>query len=166
MVERFTSRAAAATEPDDKAAVGPAVLDARAILARAAADAAAADEARQQFLTEPLPSLEPDARIGPLLAPDERVLAVRQNAAIERRQATRDPDAPLGVAGGLYVTSLRVMLVGRVVLSFRLREIEEIGVAAERLILILAAGTSVSVQTAQPRLLRVQIATARAEARG
>lgn len=139
----------------------PAIRDAQAIAARDAEDEAAADRARLAFRRDGLPALEPDARIAPLLAPGERVIAIRRGALLDRRQP-RAADMPLGLAGDLYVTSTRVALVGRTVLSWPLREIEEVVVAGGRLLLVLGDGRGVFVAAAGPRLLRVQIAAARA----
>ncbi|HEY5630371.1 MAG TPA: hypothetical protein VIR16_12765, partial [Candidatus Limnocylindrales bacterium] len=61
--------------------------------------------------------------------------------------------------------SLRIVLIGRVTLSLGLQDVEEIGVSGERLILILREGSSIAVQTGQPRLLRVEIGAARAQVR-
>lgn len=164
-MERFVSYAAPDGGPEDAMAGEPAVRDAAAILARAEADDAAAEEARDRYSTQRVPTLEPDARIAPLLASDELVLAVRHGAAFDRRQSDRSSDAPLGLSGDLYVTSLRIVLIGRVTLSLGIQDIEEIGVSGERLILILRDGSSVAVQTGQPRLLRVEIGAARAQVR-
>ncbi|MHB8959719.1 MAG: hypothetical protein ACYDAN_08840 [Candidatus Limnocylindrales bacterium] len=164
-MERFGSHAAPDGGPDDAMAAGPAVRDAAAILARAAADDTAANEARKRYRTQRMATLEPDARIAPQLGSDELVLAVRHGAVLDARGSIPGSDAPFGVAGDLYLTSLRIVVVGRAILSFDLRTIEEIGVSGERLILILRDGSSVSVQTGQPRLLRVEIGTALAGAR-
>ncbi len=140
--------------------------DAAEILARVSADEVAADRARERYRVDEMPALEPDARIAPLLGSHECVLAVRRSAQLDRRQPIPRPDAPLGLAGDLYLTSRRLVLVGRQVLSFDLGEIEEIGVSGERLLLVMSGGAGVSLDVEQPRLLRVEIATARAFLRG
>ena len=165
-MERFSRRKAQVTAPDDSPADAPAIRDASAIIVRAQADDAAADLAREAYRTQPMPSLEPDAAVVPLLDPGERVVAVRRSAQLDRRQPIPGPDAPLGLAGDLYLTSRRLVLVGRQTLSFNLGEIEEVGVSGERLLLVMCGGTGVSLDVAQPRLLRVEVATARAFARG
>jgi hypothetical protein len=162
---RFGREAAPDGRPDRRREANPAVRDAAAILARATVDDAAADEARERYRTQRMAALEPDARIAPLLAVNERVLAMRPGAIFDLCRSTLGPDAPHGVAGDLYVTSRRLVLVGRVSLSFDLRDIEETGLSGERLLLVMRDGSSVSVQTGQPRLLRVEIGTARARAR-
>lgn len=146
-------------------ATGPAVRDATEILARAAEDEAAADQARERYRTAAMASLEPDARIGPLLARDERVVAVRRSAMLDRRQPVIGWDQPTGLGGDLYVTSKRLALVGSVTLSFELDEVEDAMLSGERLLLVLRGGQGISIDASRPRLLRVEIATARAAAR-
>ena len=164
-MDRFRSHRAPDQGPDNATAGGPAVRDAAAILTRAAADAAAADEARERYRTERMATLEPDTRIAPLLDSDELLLAVRHAAVFDPRQSIPGSDEPLGLAGDLYLTSLRIVLVGRATLSLDLRDIEEIGVSGGCLILVMRDGSGVSVQAGQPRLLRVEISTALAAAR-
>lgn len=153
------------TAPDDVPESAPAIRDASAILARMEADEAAADRARETYRTQPMPSIAPDAGLVPLLEADERVLAARRSAQLDRRQPVPGWDAPSGVAGDLYLTSRRLVLVGRVTLSFDLGDIVDAGLSGERLLLVLGDGTGVSLDVDQPRLLRVEIATARALAR-
>lgn len=165
-MERISARQTPGTAPDASPADAPAIRDASAILARARADEAAADLARQAYRTQPLPSLEPDDRIAPLLGPGERVVAVRRSAQLDRRQPTPGWNAPPGLAGDLYLTTRRLVLVGRLTMSFDFEDIEEAGLSGERLLLVLRDGRGVSLDVEQPRLLRVQVATARALARG
>jgi hypothetical protein len=147
-------------------AVAPGLRDAAEILARASADEAAADAARERYRTQAMPALATDARIAPLLTGDEHVLAVRRSVALDRRQPVLGSDLPSGVAGDLYLTSRRLVLTGRVTLSFALEEIEQTMLSGERLLLVLRGGQGLSIDAAQPRLLRVEIAAARAAARG
>lgn len=165
-MERFGRRKAQVTAPDEPPVDAPAIRDASAILARAHADEAAADRARETYRTHPLPTLEPDAGIAPLLGPDERVVAVRRSAQLDRRQPVPGADAPLGLAGDLYLTCRRLVLVGRLVVSLDLGDIEEVGLSGERLLLALHDGQGMTIDVEQPRLLRVEVATARALARG
>lgn len=155
---------------DSPGAVGqdgaPALRVAAAILARATADEAAADAARERYRTQGMPPHDADERIAPLLLPDERVVAQRRAVAFDRRRPVGDSDAHAGVGGQLYVTSRRLVLVGRLTLSFELTEIEEAVLSGERLLLVFHDGTGVALDTEQPRLLRVEIAAARAYARG
>ncbi len=152
---------AAATGAEDAAAL----RDAAEILARTQADEAAADEARARYRTEAMPTLSPDARITPLLLPGEVVLAVRRSAMLERRQPAAGSGVPAGLAGDLYLTSRRLVLVGRHTLAFDLEEIEEAMLAGERVLLVLRDGKGASLDVDRPRLLRVELAVARAMAR-
>lgn len=164
-MERLDRRKAQITTPGESHADAPAIRDASAILARAKVDEAAADQARDAYRTQPMLRLEPDDRIAPLLGPDECVVAVRRSVQLDRRQPSPDSEAPPGVAGDLYLTSLRLALVGRITLVFGLDDIEETGLSGERLLLALRDGQGISLDVEQPRLLRVEIATARALAR-
>jgi hypothetical protein len=165
-MERIGKLAAPGGAPDDLGVDEPAVRDAAAILGRAAADEAAAGEARERYRVQPLLALEPDARVAPLLAPGEHVLAVRRSAMLDRYPSRSGLGDPMGVGGDLYLTDLRLVLLGRLALSFDLDEIEEAGLSGERLLLVMRNGSSHSLDSAEPRLLRVEIGCARAAARG
>lgn len=145
---------------------GPAVRDAATILARAAEDDTAADEARERYRTERMAELEPDARASALLGPGEHLLAVRHSVMFDRRHAPPDSDLSIGLAGDLYLTTRRLVLVGRATLSFDLDEIDETVLSGDRLLLVMRDGVGVSLGVAWPRLLRVEIAAARAQLRG
>jgi hypothetical protein len=154
----FVSDALAQREP-------AALADAGEIVQRAVADEAAADEARARFRRDGPPPLPPDDRIAPLLDPDERLVALRHVAMLDRREPSPGTRLTLGVAGELYVTSRRLVLVGRLTLSFELDTIEDAVVSGERLMLVLHDGHGIALQIAQPRLLWVEIAAARGLAR-
>jgi len=143
----------------------PALRDADAILARAVEDEAAARDARERFRERDIEPLEPDGRIAELLAPGEDVLAVRRAALFDRREppigGSGRPTSP-GLAGDLYVTSARLVLVGRTVLQYDLDAIREAVVSSERLLLTLCGGAGVTLAVDRPRLLRVEIGAARA----
>jgi hypothetical protein len=71
-MHRFDRRTPARDSPDTVSVDGtPALRDAAGILARAEADEAAADRARERYRTGAMATLAPDARIAPLLAPGE-----------------------------------------------------------------------------------------------
>jgi hypothetical protein len=144
----------------------PALRDAAQILARAQADEAAADEARDRYRTQSMAALEPDARIAPLLRAGEHLVAVRRSAMLDRRQPVLGLDASTDLGGDLYLTPRRLVLVGRRTLSFDLDGIEEVMLAGERLLLVMRDGEGASLSVTQPRPLRVEIAAARASARG
>jgi hypothetical protein len=145
--------------------LAPALRDADAILARAAEDEAAAFEARERFREREIEPLEPDGRIAELLLPGEEVLAVRLAALLDRRMPSiRGSGWPAfaGLAGDLYVTSSRLVLVGRTVLEYDLDAIREAVVSSERLLLTLTCGAGITLAIDRPRLLRVEIGAARA----
>jgi len=142
----------------------PALRDADAILARAAEDDAAAFEARERYRDREMEPLEPDARIAELLVPGEDVVAVRRSALLDRREpqpSAHCPGCP-ALAGDLYVTSTRFVHVGRTVVEYDLDAIREAIVSAERLLLVLSDGAGIILDVDRPRLLRVEIAAARA----
>lgn len=135
------------------------------VVRRAAADQAAADAARRRFGRERLPTIPPDERIAPLLEPGEAVVAVCHTAQLDRREPAPHTRLTPGVAGQLYVTTRRLVLVGRLTLSFTLDAIDEAVVSGERLLLVLRDGQGVAIEVPQPRLMWVEIAAARASLR-
>ena len=163
-MERTGSRMAPGSAPDGTRADAPAFRDAAAILARSAADEEAADRARELYRTQRVAALEPDTGIAPLLCTDEAVLAVRHSAMCDFESGPGGRSR--GAAGDLYLTTRRLVLRSCPALSFELRDIDEVGVSGERLLLVMRDGTAVSLDVAQPRLLRVEIGNARALARG
>lgn len=148
-----------------EADVAPALRDADEILARAAADETAADEARGRYRTQPMAVLEADDRIAPLLVLGEDVVAVRRSAVLERREVPPGAEGSMGLAGDLYLTSRRLVLIGRRSVSFDLGEIAEAMLSGDQLLLVMRNGDGASLGVAQPRLLRVEIAAARASGR-
>ncbi|MEO8470193.1 MAG: hypothetical protein ABI573_11085 [Chloroflexota bacterium] len=143
----------------------PAIRDAAKILARIVADDAAADEARERYRIGPLPSLDADPGTAVQLEPGEHIVAIRESVFLDRREPRPDLNALAGVAGTLYVTTRRLLLLGRIRLSIDLAEIEDVAVSGERLLLVLRDARGVSLETARPRLLRVELAAARAALR-
>jgi len=140
----------------------PALRDAAEILARVAADEVAADQARERYRLGPMIPVAPEPPVAAILEPGEDVLATRFAAVLEGRGSRPELDVPGGLVGDLVVTSRRLLFVGRTPLSIDLTDIEEAVLAGERLLLVLRDGRGVSVQVAWPRLLRVEIAAARA----
>jgi hypothetical protein len=133
------------------------------VVAGAAADEAAAAEARRRYQSERMASLGPDPAITPLLAPGEEVLAVRRCVGFERRLASRGKVC--AGRGDLYLTSARLVLLGQTTFAIGLDEIEEAMLSGGRLLLVLHDGAGMSLELERPLLLRVEIATARAAAR-
>jgi hypothetical protein len=137
---------------------------ANSIVARADEDEAVAAEARIRYRAEGIAPLEPDAAIRPLLGEGEFPLAVRLSVALDRREPPQ-AHRPPGIAGDLYVTSRRLVLVGRRPLTLDLADVADAVISGERLQLVMRDGTCVTLDVDQPRLLRVQISAARAAAR-
>lgn len=149
-----------AEDADSLTAVPAALRDAQQVTARVSADEAAADAERARLATEPLPNLADGIESRLQLHPAEVVHAIRPVALLEDRTA----DVPAG--GTLYLTSLRLVHAGQSVREIRLTDITETAVALERLLLVdLADGSDLAIEVDQPRLLRVQLAAARAAAR-
>ena len=139
--------------------------DAAGIVARTDADEAAATEARLRYRAEGIAPVEPDEAILPLLDEGELPFAVRRSAALDRREPKVGAHPSAGIAGDLYVTSRRLILVGRHTVTFDLADIAEAVLSGELLLLVMRDGSGVALDVDQPRLLRVQIAAAHAPAR-
>ena len=107
----------------------------------------------------------PDDRIAPLLGPGEHVLSVRRSVVLDRRRPPPRSSGPANLAGDLYVTSRRLVLVGELTLAIDLDEVEDAVVSGERILLVMGEGRGAALDVARPRQLRVEIATARAFAR-
>jgi hypothetical protein len=77
-----------------------------------------------------------------------------------------DSHSSVPSGGTLYLTSRRLVHLGPEVREVDLTAIDEIGVVLERLLLVdLADGSDLAIEVDQPRVLRVQLAAARAAAR-
>ncbi len=131
---------------------------------RAIEDEVAATEARRRYRTEPMASVSHDAALDGVLRPGEVVLAVRRAAsvghgtpAVDRLTRERMTD--------MFLTSERLVIGCERAISIELAEIVDAIVVRGRLVLILRDGSSVSLAVERPRVLRVEIATARVAAR-
>jgi hypothetical protein len=160
-----------------------ALRDATDIVARSTADEADAIDARERYRSEGLPAVEPDPEIALKLHTGEGVVEVRPGATLGRvplagSVAGDDPisagDLAMGQtqAGRLYLTTSRLVLLTRpsdspdvLELSVELANIEELALVGERLLVSLVDGTGLTIDAGRPRLLRVQIAAARAVSR-
>ena len=141
---------------------GPALRDAAESAARAAADEDAAAAARDRFRIGPIPAIDADESIRPLLETEESVHTLRSRAILRAPGG----DGALGIGGTLYLTSRRLVHLGQVVLSVRLTDIAETSLAGERLLLTLRNGEGLSLDVERPRLLRAEMAAAGQELRG
>jgi hypothetical protein len=129
----------------------------------AASDQAAADEARLRYRRRGVAWIDPDERIGPALEPGERLVAVRRGAVAHRAGAV--DSAALPVTVDVYVTSRRLVLAGPDNICFDLTDLDESVVSHERLLIVLRDGVGLVLEVGKPRLLRVEIAAARAARR-
>lgn len=129
-----------------------------------ASDQAAADEARVRYRRRSVEWLDPDERIGPVLEPAERLLAVRRSAVVYRPETLGSVGTP-PVVVDLYVTSRRLVLAGPEMVFFDIAALDEAVVSHERLFIVLRGGVGLVLEVEQPRLLRVQIAAARSALR-
>lgn len=135
--------------------------DAQAVATRISADEAAADAERARLTGQPLPTMEEGAEPSMQLHPDELLHAIRRAAMLDDGH-TKPP-----TGGTLYLTSRRLLHAGSALREVDLADITDAGVALERLLLLdLTDGSELAIEVDQPRLLRVQLAAARAAARG
>lgn len=130
----------------------------------AATDQATADEARLRYRRRGVGRIDADEQIGPILEPGEQLVAVRRSAVVDRPETPESGAALPGVAD-VYVTTRRLVLVGQEVHSFDLATVDEAVVSNERLLLVLCDGAGLVLKVDWPRLLRVEIAAARAARR-
>lgn len=129
----------------------------------ASADETSANDARRRLRRQGIVAVEPDARIGVMLGPGERVVAVRRAVSVERRKDTRDPEE--GLFGDLYVTTSRLVYLGSVPVEIALLDIREAVAASGALRLVVGDGRGVEIRTSDPCVLRVEIAAVREAAR-
>lgn len=144
----------------------PALRDAGEILERAEADEAEAEEARRRYRVSPMRPVDPDPAVATQLRAGEGVLAVRHSVVVDRRGPNGSRTPRECVAGDLYVTTRRILVIGRTFLSFDLAAIEEATASAARLMLIMEDGSGLAFDVDRPSLLRVEIMTSRAAMRG
>jgi hypothetical protein len=122
-------------------------------------DEAAADEARRRMHAQGIVPIESDARIAVMLEPEEAVVTVRHEAALDRRQG--GPVERRGLCGDLYVTTRRLVHLGRGPVAYQLADIREAVVVGDQLQLVVGDATAIAITVDDPRLLRVEIAAAR-----
>jgi hypothetical protein len=127
-------------------------------------DEAAADLARTRFRNQGVARLVPDELIRGLLQPGEELLALRRSAVLHHPEAS-DSAASEPVTVDVYVTSRRLVLAGWQIETFELAALDEASVSHEHLRLVLCDGRGLELDVNWPRLLRVEIAAARAAGR-
>jgi hypothetical protein len=127
--------------------------------AEAITDEEQARRAREQYRDRGIPHLVPDEVVAPHLEAAERVLGTRSRATVARvddesRSAVRDE-------GPLYVTSSRLLHLGQTVSSVSLKEIAELAMADDRILVTIAGGRGLMLDVSEPRQFRVLLAAAR-----
>lgn len=122
-------------------------------------DEALARAARARYRKDGIIRIEPDGGMRSALGADEGLLAVRQTASIER--LAEGGGAPM--SGRLAITTQRLMLVDAQPLTLAsLDELDDITLVRDRLLVTLTSGTGFTINVLHPRLLRVELAEARA----
>ena len=156
------------TDPSPRLPVDPAaalIFNTEAhVEAQALTDEEQARRAREQYRERGIPQLAPDSTIAPHLEPGERVVGMRAEAGVARvdeesHSAVRDD-------GPLYVTSTRLLHLGRTISEICLTDIEELAMADDRILLTIAGGRGLMVDVSDPRQFRVLLAAARTALRG
>ena len=123
-------------------------------------DEAAADVARSALRVAGAIPIEPDAPIAVMLAPGERVLAVRHAARVELLARTAIDEDERAGPGDLYLTDRRLIVVAQP-LNIPLEDILEVGVLDGQLLLLTERCGGVRIHVEDPRVLRVELAAAR-----
>ena len=122
-------------------------------------DEALAAAARVRYRTDGLASIEPDGDMRSALDADEQLLAVRETVSIDHRPIDGSPLT----SGRLAITTKRLMVVDERALTLAsFEELDDVMVVRDRLVVTLRDGSGFTVTAVQPRLLRVQLAEARA----
>jgi len=129
----------------------------------ASADEASADVARRRLRAHGIVPIEPDDRIGVMLAPGELVAAIRRSVSLERRKERTEPDSRM--VGDLYITTRRLVFLARERVEYQLAEIQDAMEGDGILRLIVGDRRGVEIEVPDSRLLRVEIAAVREAAR-
>ncbi|HYL39759.1 MAG TPA: hypothetical protein VET90_00460 [Candidatus Binatus sp.] len=143
----------------------PSIRDAEAVARRVAEDEVAAVAARLRYRMSPQATLEPANRVRHLLGPGERVVAERHLAFFDRRRPAPGSAEAQGLPGALFITSARLIFIGRVTVAVALADIADVVMSAEQLLLTMRDGIGIALDVDRPRLLRVEISAARVAAR-
>ena len=125
-------------------------------------DEEAARLAREQYREEGLPVLQPDSVIAPLLIGGEQVIGWRPQAGLSSIQ--ENTHTVIRDDGRLYVTSTRLLHLGRQTTAVPLAEIDELAMADDRILITLAGSRGLMLDVDLPRQFRVLLAAARSAA--
>jgi hypothetical protein len=124
-----------------------------------AEDEALAAAARKYYRSDGFATIEPDDGMRSALRSGERLLAMRKTASIDHRP--RSGSSPR--SGGLAITSERLVMIDRLAETLAsFDELDDVTLATDRILVVLTTGTGFAIQSCHPRLLRVQLAEARA----
>lgn len=126
-------------------------------------DEAAAEAARDRLRDEGIVAIEPDERVGVALRPGEHLVAVRRAVSVERRAGWHHAED--GLQGDLYVTTQRLLHLGRIAVECPVEDIREAVVADGALLLVVGDYRGITIRVPDPRALRVQLAAVREAAR-
>jgi hypothetical protein len=121
-------------------------------------DDALAAAARSHYRSGAGSTISSSGDVRAALKPDEQLIAVRTTASI-------DPGPRGGQvwSGQLVVTNERLVLIDqRAVTLASFDQIEDVTLAADRVLVVLTTGGGFAIRSCHPRLLRVQLAAARA----
>jgi hypothetical protein len=122
-------------------------------------DETLAAAARTRFRTDGMVGIEPDRQMRSALGPDEQLLAVRQAAGVERLiDGVRSM-----LSGPLAITNSRLLVIdGQPVTLASFDELDDVTLVTDRLLVMLTSGVGLTIDAVNPRLLRVELAAARA----
>ncbi len=121
-------------------------------------DDALATAARARYRQDGIVGIEPDHRDALSTRGDEQLLAVRQSASVERLS-----DGARPISGRLAITTERIfMLDGQTDTLATLDELDDVTLVSDRLLVMLTSGAGFRINAPQPKLLRVELAAARA----
>ncbi len=121
-------------------------------------DDALATAARARYRQDGIVGIEPDTGMRSALEGDEQLLAVRQNASVERLS-----DGATPISGRLAITTERIFVLdGRSDTLATLDELDDVTLVSDRLLVMLTSGAGFRINAPQPKLLRVELAAARA----
>jgi len=125
-----------------------------------AEDEALAAAARASYLRKELADLGPDRRMRAVLDREERMIAERRRASVRHLTGVRS--APM--SGRLAITSHRLVLVKREPITLAAHEeLDDTCLIAYRVHVLLTTGIGFAIEALRPRLLRVELAEARAQ---